>query len=204
MSGSRAEMELERVELGAAGIVEGVVVDEKGKPVAGARVAKDRAPTYIPSGSQLVGVALSDSTGAFKLLDVPVGEVELEAYAVDVGRGRVEMIRVDEGRTTPNVRIVVKPVAATSDTDLAPGGVAITLGEEDGRVFVAAVASGSEAERAGILVKDEIASIDGAAVATIAAARSRLSGPLGVDVIVIIHRKGADRSIRVAREPTKR
>jgi len=102
------------------------------------------------------------------------------------------------------VKIVVRPVAASSDTDLAPGGVAVTLGEAEGRVFVAAVAPGSEAERAGILEGDEIASVDGAPVTTIAAARSRLSGPLGADVIVIIHRKGSERSIRVVREPTKK
>ncbi len=204
MSGSRPEMELERIELGAAGIVEGTVVDEKGKAVAGARVAKDRAPTYIPTNAQLASVALTDSTGSFKLIDVPVGEVDLEAFAVDVGRGRVEKIRVDEGRTTPHVKIVVRPVASTGDSDLAPGGVAVTLAEAEGRVFVHAVAVGSEAERAGILEGDEIASIDGTAVTTIAAARARLSGPLGADVIVIIRRKGTDRSIRVVREPTKR
>jgi protocatechuate 3,4-dioxygenase beta subunit len=204
MSGSRAEMEIERIELAAAGVIEGTVVDEKGRPVAGARVAKDRAPTYIPSNAQLLSVALTDATGAFKLVDVPVGEVELEAFAVDVGRGRVEKVRVDEGRTTPHVKIVVRPVGSTSDPDLSPGGVAVTLGEAEGRVFIAAVAAGSEAERAGILEGDEIRSIDGAAVATIAAARSRLSGPLGADVIVIIHRKGAERSIRVVREPTKK
>lgn len=202
--GSIPEMEVDRIELGAAGIVEGTVVDEKGKPVAGARVAKDRAPTYVPAGAVLVGLALTDSTGAFKLLDVPVGDIEMEAFAVDVGRGRVEHVRVDEGRTTTGVKIVVKPVAPSSDSDLAPGGVAITLAEAEGHVLVAAVAHGSEAERAGFREGDEIISVDGVAVATMAAARARLSGPLGADVIVMIRRKGVDRSLRVPREPTKR
>lgn len=202
--GSLPEVEVDRIELGAAGVVEGTVVDEKGRAVAGARVAKDRAPTYVPANAALSGVALTDASGNFKLLDVPVGDIELEAFAVDVGRGRVEHVRVDEGRTTPGIRIVVKPVAPSLDSDLAPGGVAITLAEADGHVLVAAVAHGSEAERAGFLEGDEIISVDGLVTTTMAAARARLSGPLGADVIVIIRRKGADRSIRVPREPTKR
>jgi hypothetical protein len=205
--GSIPEVEIDRIELGAAGIVEGTVVDEKGKAVAGARVAKDRAPTYVPSGTAaMAGVALSDASGTFKLTDVPVGDIEIEAFAVDIGRGRVEHVRVDEGRTTSGVKIVIRPVAPLpgSESDLAPGGVAITLAEAEGRVFVAAVAHGSEAERAGFLEGDEIISVDGVNVSAMAAARARLSGPLGVDVIVIIHRKGESRTLRVPREPTKR
>lgn len=203
--GSIPELDVDRIELAAAGIVEGTVVDEKGRAVAGARVAKDRAPTYVPSNAAgLSGIALTDASGTFKLLDVPIGDVEIEAFAVDVGRGRAEHVRVDEGRTTTGVKIVVRPVAPSTDSDLAPGGVAITLAEVESRVLVAAVAHGSEAERAGFLEADEIISVDGLAIATMAAARARLSGPLGVDVIVIIRRKGESRSIRVPREPTKR
>lgn len=203
-SGSKAEIEVDRLELGAAGIVEGTVVDEKGRGVAGARVARDRAPTYVPAGGTLPGVAITDATGSFKLVDVAVGDAEIEAYAVDVGRGRVEHVRVDEGRTTSGVKIVLSPVAKGADTDLAPGGVAATLGEVEGRVVVAAVAPGSEAERGGLLEGDEIVAIDGVAVTTTTSARARLSGPLGVDVIVVVRRKGAEKSLRIAREPTKK
>lgn len=203
-TGSRPEVELDRIELGAAGVVEGVVVDEKGKAVAGARVAKDRAPTYVPAGGLLAGVAITDSAGAFKLTDVAVGEVEVEAFAVDAGRGRADHVRVDEGRTTGGVKIVVHPVAVTAEEGLAPGGVAVTLGEIEGRVVIAAVAPASEAERAGLLEGDELVSVDGVQAASMAGVRARLSGPLGADVILIVRRKSGDRSIRVPREATKR
>lgn len=203
-TGSRPELEIDRIELGAAGVVEGVVVDEKGKAVAGARVAKDRAPTYVPAGASLVGVSITDSTGAFKLTDVAVGDIEVEAYAGDVGRGKVEHVRVDEGRTTSGLRIVLHPVANTSEEGLAPGGVAVTLAEIEGRVAIAAVAPGSEAERVGLLEGDELVSVDGVPATSIAAARARLSGPLGVDVILIVRRKIGDRTVRVPREATKR
>jgi protocatechuate 3,4-dioxygenase beta subunit len=202
-TGSRAEVDVGRLELGAAGTIEGTVVDEKGHPVAGARVAKDRAPPWVPAAGLLPGVAITDATGAFKLSDVAVGEIDVEAFAADVGRGRVDKIRVDEGRTTPSVRIVVHPTGAT-EGDLAPGGVAVTLGDLEGRVVVAAVAPGSEAERAGLLEGDEIISVDGLAPTSISAARARLSGPLGADVILVIRRKGTDKSVRVPREATKR
>ena len=126
--GSIPELDVDRIELAAAGIVEGTVVDEKGRAVAGARVAKDHAPTYVPSNAgALGGMALTDASGTFKLLDVPTGDIEIEAFAVDVGRGRAEHVRVDDGRTTTGVKIVVRPSAPSGDSDLAPGGVAVTL-----------------------------------------------------------------------------
>jgi hypothetical protein len=204
MTGSRAETDLGRLELGAAGIVEGTVVDEKGKAVAGARVARDRAPMWIPAGGGGAGVVLTDSSGAFKLTDVAVGETEIEAYSPDRGRGRSDRIRIDEGRTTTSVKIVLHPSStSTGAEDLAPGGVAVTLGEGDGKVLVMAVAPGSEAERAGMLEGDEILAVEGTLVTTMAEARARLSGPL-TDVIVRVKRGGGERSLRIPREATRR
>jgi hypothetical protein len=203
-TGSRAETDLGRLELLAAGSVEGEVVDESGRPVAGARVARDRVPTYVPAAGAGAAVATTDSTGSFKLAEVAVGEAEIEAYAADVGRGRSDKIRIDEGRATTRVRIVLRPGSGTGTEDLSPGGVAITLSESEGRVFVAAVAPASEAERAGLVEQDEILSIDGVAVTTAADARARLGGPLAVDVIVNVRRGNVDRSFRVAREATKK
>ncbi len=199
--GSIPEVDLGRLEMLAAGTVEGEVVDEKGRPVAGARVARDRAPTYVPATGAPQGVAISDASGAFKLVDVAAGSAEIEAYSADVGRGRSEIVRIDEGRTLTHVKIVLHPTAPTGDgTDLAPGGVAITLAEENGKITVAKVESGSEAERAGLLEGDEIVSIDGAAPTTLGVARARLSGPLGEDVVVRLRRGGSEKDLRVPRE----
>jgi hypothetical protein len=203
-TGSRPEVDLGRIELVAAGTIEGTVVDDRGRAVAGARIGKDHAPTFVAAGALPAGVATSDSSGAFTLTDVPVGLVDLEAYAPEVGRGRVEDVRVDAGRTTSRVRIVLRPLTGGTDPGLAPGSLAVTLAELEGRILLAAVASGSEAERAGLLEGDEIVSIDGVAETTIAAARARLSGPLGVDVILVVRRAGTGRTVRVPREATRR
>ncbi len=202
--GSLPEVDLGRLELGAAGSVEGTVVDAKGKPVAGARVARDHAPTWIPAGGVAQpGVAVTDAYGAFKLADVAVGDVFVEAFAADTGRGRTK-VRIDEGRATTNVKIVLDPVPVAGEEILAPGGVAITLAAEDTRVMVAAVAVGSEAERAGVLEGDELVSIDGTAATSLSVARAHLGGPLGVDVLLTVKRKGTNKTLRVVREATRR
>jgi len=202
--GSLPEVDLGRLELGAAGSVEGTVVDAKGKPVAGARVARDHAPTWIPAGGAAQpGVAVTDAYGAFKLVDVAVGDVFVEAFAADTGRGRTK-VRIDEGRATTNVKIVLDPVPIAGEEILAPGGVAITLAAEDTKVMVAAVAVGSEAERAGVLEGDELVSIDGTAATSLSVARAHLGGPLGVDVLLTVKRKGVNKTLRVVREATRR
>jgi hypothetical protein len=204
-TGSRPEVDLGRFELLAAGSVEGQVVDEFGRGVAGARVARDRVPTWVPAaGVGATAIATTDSTGSFKLTEVAVGEAEIEAYSAEVGRGRSDKIRIDEGRATTRVRITLRAAGSSSAEDLSPGGVAVTLSETDGHVFVAAVAPASEAERAGLVEQDEITTIDGVAVTTAADARGRLGGPLSADVIVNVRRGTTERSFRVPREATKK
>src|SRR4029077_2312761 len=122
----------------------------------------------------------------------------------DVGRGRCDPIRIDEGRTTSRVRIVLHAGEGASVDDLAPGGVAITLGESEGKIVIVSVAPGSEAERAGLAEGDEIVAVDGAAVPPLAPTRTRLDGPLGADVIVRIRRVAALSDVRVVREAIKR
>ncbi len=204
-TGSRPEIDLGRLELPAAGSVEGQVVDESGRAVAGARVARDRVPTWVPAaGAGATAIATTDATGSFKLTEVAVGEAEIEAYSAEVGRGRSDKIRIDEGRATTRVRITLRPAGSSTAEDLSPGGVAVTLSEADGHVQISAVAPASEAERAGLVEQDEITTIDGVAVSTAVDARARLGGPLAADVIVNVRRGTTERSFRVAREPTKK
>jgi hypothetical protein len=204
-TGSRAEVDVGRIELDPAGIVEGTVVDERGNAVIGARVARDHAPTYVPASGPGPGVAITDGLGTFRLVDVAIGEVELEGYAADIGRGRSGKTRVDEGRVRSGVVIVLHPVAASvGGDDLTPGGVAVTLGEADGRVTIVSVSPGSEAERAGLRSGDDLETIDAVMPSSMADARARLGGPLGADVILIVRRGSTRQTIRVPRESIKR
>jgi hypothetical protein len=197
-----------RIELSPEGSVEGLVVDAKGDPVQGARVAKDLVPVYLAVGAVPSGVAITDAKGRFRLTELPEGTVSLEAYAADVGRGRAESVRVTSGRTTEGVRVQLRRADGDRSAESAArGGVAVTLGETGGDardVVVVSVAEGSEAERAGLAPGDIVAEIDGAPVKTIAEARSRLSGPLADDVVVKLRRMDRTLSLRVAREQVHR
>jgi len=196
---------LPRIELSAEGIVEGVVVDARGDPVQGARVAKDRVPTYLAVGATPAGVAVTDARGRFKLAELPEGDVTLEAFAPDVGRARESGVRVVAGRTTVNVKITLEKLDKADDPATS-GGVAVTLGEtsEPREVVLVAVAEGSEAERAGLAPNDVIVEIDGARVHTIEEARKKLNGPIGDDVVVKLRRGEKTETVRVAREQVRR
>lgn len=200
-------VELDPIDLADAGTIEGKVVDRRGEPVAGARVAKDAVPTYVPVGAPPDGIAVTDRKGRFRLKDLPEGELTLEAYAADLGRAKLGGVKVAAGRTTDDVTIVLDGKAGDDDSS-APGGVAVTLGERAAEgspeIVVVMVATGSEAERAGLEPGDRIASIDGQAPASMADARARLAGPLGDDVVLEVERADGSHTFRVVREAVHR
>jgi hypothetical protein len=207
-SDGRRDTELPPVELAEEGVVEGEVVDSRGDAVASARVARDRAPTWVLVGAAPPGVAVSDSRGRFSIGELPEGNVTLEAYAVGVGRGRGEPVAVQAGRTTGGVRIVLVG-SSRDDSNAEPaasGSVAVTLGEtaEPVEVVITSVADGSEAERSGLAIGDVIAAVDGVPVRTMQEARERMSGPLTEEVIVRLLRGTLALTLRVPRESVRR
>ncbi|MFT3773617.1 MAG: carboxypeptidase regulatory-like domain-containing protein [Minicystis sp.] len=204
--------DLGTIDLEEAGEVEGEVLDADERPVAGARVARDVVPTYLPAGPLPRGIAATDRKGRFKLGSLPEGKIAIEAYFADLGRGRAEDVVVRAGRTTDRVKIILADgqKAAARDPKGA-GSIAVTLEEKgDGGgklVLVALVPMGSEAEAAGLEPGDTIVSINGQAVRSIEAARKLLTGPLGEDVIVEVRRDDATEKstmYRVRRERVRR
>lgn len=207
--GGRRATVLPRLELADEGVVEGVVVDAKGDPVPGARVAKDAVPTYLPVGATIEGMAVADGKGRFRLGELPEGAVALEAYAADVGRVRATGIPVSRGRTTRDVRLVIPRGEASASEPIATGGVAITLGDTAGgldpsEVVVVAVSEGSKAEQAGLAAGDVLLEVGGVKVSAIAEARARLSGPVHDDVLVKVRRGARAFALRIAREAVRR
>jgi hypothetical protein len=207
--GGRRPTEVPRMELLEEGVVEGVVVDGRGDPIPGARVAKDGVPTYLPVGATLTGMAVTDGKGRFRLGELGEGTITLEAYAADVGRARRTDVRVSAGRTTTDVKLVITREEAGPKEPLATGGVAITLGEmaaglDAAEVVVVAVSEGSEAERGGLVTGDVITEVGGVKVASITDARTRLSGPVHDDVLVKVRRGERIVVLRIAREAVRR
>lgn len=207
--GGRKPTEVPRFELLDEGIVEGIVVNDRGDPIPGARVAKDAVPTYLPVGTAPIGMAVTDGKGRFKLAELGEGVIALEAYAADIGRARRTDVKVNAGRTTSDVKLVIVRGEAGAKEPIATGGVAVTLADNDtpddeNNVFVIAVSEGSEAERGGLSVNDVLLEVGGKPVTTIAEARARLSGPVSDDVLIKVRRGDRTVVLRVSREAVRR
>jgi hypothetical protein len=207
-SSSSHRITLPRIELSEEGVVEGTVVDGRGDPVPGARVAKDRVATYLAQGPTPPGIAVADARGQFRLGGLPAGALRLEAYAPDVGRATVDGVLVAAGRPTSGIQIrLLRDKDESTQEPASSGGVAVTLGEtaEDPKeVVLVDVAQGSEAERSGLVPGDVLLSVDGAPIHSMAEARSRLAGPLGDDVVIEFRRGEGVDSVRVGREPVRK
>ena len=138
-------------------------------------------------------MAVTDVQGRFVLRGVPEGEVELEAYAADVGRGRSSKVTVDSTRPTTDIEIRLDEEAGDVEP-AATGSIAVTLGdveiEEERFVAILQVAEGSEAERADLRVDDLLLSVDGLEVSDMVEARKELSGPVRSDVVLVVERDG--------------
>lgn len=196
---------LARVELPREGVVQGTVVDERGNPVQGARIARDRAPSYLAAGPIQAGMAISDAHGRFRLMELPEGSLAFEAFAPDIGRGRIEGVRVVAGRSTDDTRITLKRAEEKIPELPSSGGVAVTLGETNAdEVVLVAVSEASAAERAGLAPGDVVLEIDTHPVRTIAEARQGLTGPVSDDVIVKLRRAEKALTLRVPREQVRR
>jgi hypothetical protein len=207
-SGGTRPFVMPPIELEAEGIACGTVVDASGGPVAGARVAKDHAPTWLAVGVVSPGVAVTNSRGEFTLGRLPEGVVALEAYAPDLGRGQRRDVRIDAGRTTSSITIQLSEPSALDGPREAPttGSIAATLGETAAPVEVVfvSVEESSEAEHAGLEAGDLLEEVDGAPVHGIDDARTKLSGPVTADVVLRVRRGERTLSLRVAREAVHR
>jgi hypothetical protein len=198
--------DLTTIDLDEPGAVEGEVRDERGEPVAGARVAVGRAPSYLPAGPLPRGVAVTDANGAFSLQGLPNGPTTIDVFSADRGRGSAK-VDVRANRTESGLRITLRQTGSEQDP-FAPGGVAVTLGErgsgEGLEIVVVSVAENSEAERAGVQPGDVISAINDAKPASMHDARARLSGALQSDVVLSVSRSGAVQRFSVLREAVRK
>jgi C-terminal processing protease CtpA/Prc len=149
-------------------------------------------------------VVVSDQDGHFLLSGVHPGTATITAFSSVAGRGNVRAVEVNSGRTARGVRIQLVPQGADPDASLAPGNVAIGLGERGNapnlEVVVVSVAESSEAERAGVEAGDVIGALDGVRPTSMIDARARLSGQPGSDIVLELSRASVVLRLRVLRE----
>jgi hypothetical protein len=196
---------LGRIELERGGSVEGVVLDGRGDPVAGARVAAGRVPTYLPLGPLPPGVAHTDGLGRFVLKDLEPGATSIEAFKAGWGRSALENVEVRARDSVREIRITLSKEANAANASAAPASLAVTLSETNSRhgiaVMLAHVPYGGEAQRAGLLAGDQLMTVDGLPVRSLEHARQKLDGPPSQDMVLELYRPKLGRfKVRVCRE----
>lgn len=193
--------ELPALDLTEGGGLEGTVVDRNGQPVRGARVALGVVPAFLPLGVTPEGSTLTDLSGHFILNGLAPGRASLGAFAPAVGRGELPQVEVVSGRTAQGLRLVLSNSPDQEDSDSA-ANLALSLGERGTppEVFILQVASGSEAERAGLRAGDVIESVEGSRPNSAKEARRWFGGNENTDLTLDINRGGQSRRMRVARE----
>ncbi|MHC4850783.1 MAG: carboxypeptidase regulatory-like domain-containing protein, partial [Planctomycetota bacterium] len=101
------------IELQRFGAIEGVLVDERSKPVAGSRVSTAGGRSGLANMMALQrGATVTDATGRFRLENVRPGRTRVRARGDRYLPVTSERIRVRPGETTKGVRMVA--VAGTS------------------------------------------------------------------------------------------
>jgi len=205
----RRDVDLGAVELVKGGVVVGVVVDERGDPIAGVRVASGRVPTYLPLGKLPIGVASTNREGRFRLEDLPEGRTIIQAYKVGFERAEADA-EIRAGREARDIRL---ELIDDPETDATTAGLqaslAVTLGERvvKGKriVIFEHVPFGGEAQRAGMLAGDRFLTFGGVPIRSLEQARRRLNGPISQDMVIGLWRDPNLRwRVRVRREKLRR
>jgi hypothetical protein len=86
----------------------------------------------------------------------------------------------------------------------APGTIGAALGQtHDHRLYVRSLPPGQGAEKAGLVLDDEIVEIDGKAVSVMSPeeVRRAVRGDVGTTMVLKIRREGAEKEVKVTRSP---
>jgi len=203
------DVDLGRFEMNEGGGVKGLVVDERGDPIAGARIANGRVPTYLPLGPLPLGITMSDREGRFLLPDLPAGPTVVEAYRPGFARFGVD-VEVRAGDVSQEIRIEMQQDPEADDGDIGRrASLAVTL-EETGVgkgsvVRFVHVPMGGEAQRAGILAGDRLLTFNLVPIRSLRHARRLLTGPVEEDFVLELSRPPDMRwRVRVRREKLRR
>lgn len=200
--GAARELELPSIDLTPPAQVKGLVVDDAGRPVAGAWLAADRLSAYVPFGARLGELGLSDAEGRFEV-EVPQAEARyLFAMVPAKSFGFSDLISLDARGSAADVRVLLDRTDEAAPD--ARATVLVSLEEDRGRLRIYAVAPGSAAARAGLAREDLLLRIDSRAPSSVAEARELLTGTPGSDVLLELSSRGQTKSSRVLRESFQR
>ncbi|MCA9772592.1 MAG: carboxypeptidase regulatory-like domain-containing protein [Myxococcales bacterium] len=187
------------IRLKAGGTVVGVVYDERGTPVAGARVGFVRTEGGI---QRLMAPpnALTDTQGRFILESVAEGLQELGVVHEDYAFERVPRVRVISGEPTPEIKVYLRPRPADAPrspygNQLEPYvGAGFSIREDEGAYFISGVFANSPAHAAGLRAGDRVERVDGRSLdgLTLGEVLDLIRGALGTRVRLDLVAQGGD------------
>lgn len=139
IGGDRTEV---KVVLGKGAAVSGVVVDDRGNPVAGARVVYSGASDWSRQGDERKDAAISGKDGAFAFEAIPAGTFRFVARHPEKAPGSSALVTLDGATPRDHVEIRLPPGATVRGNVVDANGAAIP----SARVRIGAAGAGMVAE----------------------------------------------------------
>ncbi len=192
--GGIRDADLENVWLAPGGSITGEVRDALGRAVSSARVSISGREESVRT----------DVEGVFTLTGLSPGYVSLVVSHPRAGQLE-EQVSVRQAERTEGITIRLPERYDAADATSGSGisglqtGVAVRVGRDGENIVVLATARSS---RAGRFLRrgDVIQSIDGEPIFAVAQARGALRGPVGVEVVLVVSRRGRTRRVVAPRE----
>jgi Carboxypeptidase regulatory-like domain/PDZ domain len=189
------------IQLPSGGTLSGTVRSKDGPPLAGARVTVEGGLGEGPTPVPFYASAITDDGGRFALRGLAPGRrsVVVAAYR---HHGRVlSGLEVVDGAQLGPVEVVLTPLRDGEKPAVELAGIGAALSAAEDCLHLDQLVPGGGAELAGLVVGDEIVSIDGRAVVEIGfePAIQSIRGPVGTTVRLGVRRQGAVAELVVQR-----
>jgi hypothetical protein len=192
--------------LAPGGAVTGVVRNEAGAPVAGARVHATETLYLVRwvTTPRSVVEAVADDAGRFRLAGLPAN-VTVTAVAAGYATQSVGGVDVAPGGEVGPLEFRLRKLVPGEATPAPLSGIGVVLGPDGAAdaLAVVAVRPGSAAAEAGLTPGDQIVEIDGSTIAELGAggAAEAIRGPVGTPVFLRIRRGNGELDLQARRRP---
>jgi hypothetical protein len=163
------------IEMTRAGVIKGLVRDQKGFPVRN---------SYVLWKSK---VTKTDGRGKFRLRDIPPGNIQITAWHAKYGLGKENLV-VEKDLETTNIIIDLKN---NTITKILQSGITIEKENSTGAVLIKSIEKDSPAWKSNLVIGDEIISINGLFTGIpMPFLKKQLEGKSGEYILIITGKKG--------------
>jgi len=180
------------IQLPAGGTLSGTVKSSEGKPLENARVTVEGGMGEGPTPVPFAASAVTDASGAFALRGLAPGRRSVVVVAYGHHGKMLGGLDVVDGAAIGPVEVVLEALKEGEKPTVEMAGIGAALSAAEDSLRVNGVIPGGGAEAAGIVIGDEILSIDGVSVVQIGfdAAIQSIRGPIGTGVRLGLRRQG--------------